>query len=675
MTPAGSVRRRCAASGVVLTGLIVAWAAPLAAQVPTDTVPAEPLPPDTVQVEPLPPDPTQVEPGAPDSVIADTLQADTAGVLPDSLAQVTDTTGLVPDSLIFHELPAIPGGSRAGWERGVWVWGRQDMMGSRALTLGELLSEAPGIVPVRGGDYGAPSAVSAFGLGGGRIRVFHDGFELLGLDGGMPDLAHISLVGLEEVRLERGLGGLRIELTSHRIDDPRPVSGVQAGTGDLGTNYLRGTFMHPRALGGSFGAGLERLDTGGSRGAEPGSRTDGWFRFSMHRGDDAGLRLELRTAKNEFRSIRDTVPYPPEFTRRDLILRGRLRLAEGLVAEGFTGSSSVVGGGDDLTPIDISRRQHGLRLGFERDGWWARGGYRLISGPDLPSSVLDVEAGGLFRDIVGVSGRLARDTWAGRAATMTSVSAWTEPFFGVSAFASWEDGTAGSPISAARMVVVEEAPDGAEGDGQPGDGEDPPPEEPGPTHRFTERTGLRVGLVARIGPLDVQAAQLTFDVDSLVPLGFMADREGIAAPGGRFTGFEVSTELRFPLDGWSLYGSLTQFDQGTVYLPERAYEGALRYHGLPMESSENLEIWLSAGVQGRDPMLTSYPAEQGAPPPGLLSVPFEQSWYAFFQIRIVSVQAFFRFENVSIRQNNQDLPGRLLPQFRSMYGIRWVLWN
>jgi hypothetical protein len=635
-------------------------ASPLAAQVPPDTAQAEPLPSDTVQAEPLPSDTLPVMPSVADSLLADSLQ--------------TDTVGIVPDSLIFFELPELPGGSPAGWERGVWVWSREDLLSTRALTLGELLAEVPGIVPVRSGDYGAPSAVSAYGLGGGRVRVYHDGFEVLGLDGAMPDLAHIALVGLGAVRLERGLGGLRIELTSHRIDDPRPVSEVQAGTGDPGTNFLRGMFLHPRALGGSVAAGLERLDTGGSRSAEPGARTDGWFRFSMHRGEDAGLRLELRTAKNEFRSVRDSVSYPPESSRRDLILRGRLRLAEGLVAEAFTGNSSVEGSGDDLTPIDASRRQHGLRIGFEWDGWWAGGAYRLISGSDLPSSVLDLEAGGQVRDLIGVSGRFARETWAGRAVTVTSVSAWTEPFFGISAFANWEDGTRGSRILSPRIPVEEEDPSEGEGTDPPVEGGEEV-EDPVPTHRFTDRNSLRVGLAARVGPLDVRAARLTFEVDSLVPLGFMADREGVATLGGRFTGFEVSTELRFPLDGWSLYGSLTQFDQGTLYLPERAYAGALRYHGLPMESSENLEIWLAAGIEGRDPMLTAFPGEEGAPLPGLLSVPFEQSWYTFLQIRIVSVRMFFRFENLTLRENNQDLPGRFLPQFRTMYGIRWVLWN
>lgn len=690
--PRGEGRRGIWRWYSVAAALVLTVAGPASAQVLPDTTQVPPdtaqvLPdtadviPDTVRVEPLPPDSTPVGPLPGDSLVPDPIAPDTPQVAPeDSLRQVADTAGMVvdsagetPDSLIFHELPAIPGGAAAGWERGVWIWSREDLVGTRALTLSELLADVPGIVAVRGGDYGAPVAASAYGLGGGRVRVFYDGYEILALDAGVPDLSHVGLAGLENVRLERGLGGLRIELTSYRIDDPRPTSGVHAGTGDLSTNLLQGTFIHPRALGGSLGLGLERLDTGGSRAAEPGARTGGWLRYTLHRGDDAGLRVELRSATNDFNSARDTVSYPPDYSRRELVFRGRMRVAEGLVAEGFAGTSSVKGGGDGLTPVDASRRQYGLRAGYERDEWWADGAYRLFSGPDLPSSTLDLEAGTVVRELVGIRGRVTRDTWAGRSATMKSVGAWTEPLYGVSAFASWEDGSSGSAITAARVPVpVEEEPEEPE----PGGGEEQPePEEPGPTHRFTQRTGVRVGLAARVGPLDVEAARLSFEVDSLIPLGFMGDRGGVATPGGRFTGFELRTQLRFPLDGWSLNGSITQFDRGTVYLPERAYEGSLRYHGLPMESSENLEIWIAAGVQGRDPMLTALPGGEGTPPPGLSEVPFEQSWFAYFQIRIVTVRAFFRFENLSVRQSNQDLPGRLLPQFRAMYGIRWILWN
>ena len=54
---------------------------------------------------------------------------------------------------------------------------------------------------------------------------------------------------------------------------------------------------------------------------------------------------------------------------------------------------------------------------------------------------------------------------------------------------------------------------------------------------------------------------------------------------------------------------------------------------------------------------------------------FFQSWYARLQIRIVSLSIFIGWENLTRRDNLQDFPERILPVTRSVYGIRWTLWN
>jgi len=41
----------------------------------------------------------------------------------------------------------------------------------------------------------------------------------------------------------------------------------------------------------------------------------------------------------------------------------------------------------------------------------------------------------------------------------------------------------------------------------------------------------------------------------------------------------------------------------------------------------------------------------------------------------VTVRLFFSWENLSVRRNLQDFPGRLLPVTRSFFGLRWDLWN
>jgi hypothetical protein len=42
---------------------------------------------------------------------------------------------------------------------------------------------------------------------------------------------------------------------------------------------------------------------------------------------------------------------------------------------------------------------------------------------------------------------------------------------------------------------------------------------------------------------------------------------------------------------------------------------------------------------------------------------------------VVTVRIFIRWDNLSIRTNNQDIPGRVLPRTRAMYGVRWTLRN
>jgi hypothetical protein len=639
--PLPSVGALALAAAVLLPG------APLGAQEP-DT-----LPPDSV---------------ARDSLRVDSLALDSLGL--DSLALAGDTLDVdsldaVPDSLVFHELPALPGDRPAGWETGVWLWNREDLLSTRALSLEELLAGIPGLVPLRGGDFGTPRSASAFGLGGGGMRVFLDGFEILPLAGGVPDLARIGLGGIEEVRVERGPLQLRVELTSYRVDDPRPLSLVEAGTGELDTNRLNGLFIHPRVAGGSFGFVLERTDSRGRGATEPGSQGGTWFRYTLHRGDGAGLRFELRQTTAET-SVEE---YAERGARRDWVVRARARIARGLVAEAFTGSSSVEEGPEEgFLPVDRSRRQHGLRAGWEMGPVWLRGSARLLAGVDLPSSSLELEGGGRLEGIGSVAGRITRESWDGVGVTQRSVEGWTDPILGLSAFAGWSDGQVASRI----IRPAEEPPE--EPEDPPEDPEDPPePEDPLPVLRLADRSGLRLGLRGRLGPLDLSGAWLRMEADSLLPLGIQLDRDqGVVTPGGTFTGWEGRVGLRLPVQGFTLRGQLQSWDQGARYLPPLTYSGGLHYHDTPMEGSDNLEIWASAEVHGRDPMLVPFPQEGGT---GLQAVPFGQSWDFFLQIRIVTVRIFLRLDNFTGRENLADLPERLLHTGRSVYGIRWTLWN
>jgi hypothetical protein len=164
-------------------------------------------------------------PLAPPSVLSGQVIPDSTQTLPDSLRVLTpdDSLGLqevLPDSinpedtLPAVQLPELANPLPEGWYTGVWEWNREEILGSKAITLAELLEEIPGVVPLRGGDYGTPVSVSVFGAGGGRIKVFRDGIEILPLEGSVPDLSRVGIGGVRSVRVVRSVGDLRIELES-----------------------------------------------------------------------------------------------------------------------------------------------------------------------------------------------------------------------------------------------------------------------------------------------------------------------------------------------------------------------------------------------------------------------------------------------------------------------------
>lgn len=597
----------------------------------------------------------------------DTLPRDTAGVQerPDTLAQ--DTAAV---DTVFYNLPELDPSGPSGWETGAWEWDHEAILNSGATTLVELLREVPGVVPLLAGDYGDPSGITAFGVGAGRVRILRDGFEVVPLGGGVADLTRVGLGGIARVRLERGGGELRIEMTSLRHDDPRPRSLIEAGTGDLDTNLFRGVFLGPRALGGSLGVGLERADSRGARGDESGQRTGSWLRYQLHRGDAAGLAFDFRRMSSETAAE----PYAASVTRTDWTVRGRVRLASALTGEVYHGRSThrVEDTREAYAREGGARSQTGVRASLEAAAFRGRAAYRRFGGDDLPGDRLDLELSASDSTFGGFSAGLDRAGWEGETTTRRHARAWTRPIVGFSLFGSWESGTVGARTRPLLDVVpppdtTEQEPDTAQAD-------------PGPTYRITDRSASRVGASFRWRGLMLAGARLRFEADSLLPLGIEPDRAGPALPGGERTGWEVGGRVPLPLlSGLALEGSLQQWDEPLPYLPERIYEAALRYHRTFLESG-NFELWTAIGVRGRDPMTVRQVAaveedEEGNPVIELGAVPFAQSWHGRIQMRIVSVRIYVAWENFTIRRNLQDFPDRLLPQTRAVYGLRWSMWN
>lgn len=642
----------------LIVGASVALAAPVAAQDPDSVVVVAPPEPDST--------------AAP--AVADTLTP------PPSLPADT----LPPP----NRLPAVPGDVREEWtdERDIYTWDRDALLGRPHFTLLELLLEIPGTIPLRQGDYGTPEGIVLDGMAGGRVRVFSDGVEEIGLLGSAPDLSRIPLVGLERVVARRTGGELRIEITNLQAVEARPLTLIEAGTGDLDTNLFRGTFVSGDALGGAATVGIERIDTQGTGGNEPGARQGVILRYLRPLFDDRlTVAAELRRGISQHDAGSEANLGPSPMQRNATVLRARWTATPELVVEGFWARNSLRETEDTIAPVDLETTQIGGRAGWERGPFWARGEVRSFDG-DLPSLRLDLDAGVHHPAFGSARLRWGRDSFDGESASIQGLEFETAPRIGFSLFGGIERGDRGWRGQAALDTIpvtepVEGEDGGGDGTGDGGTDDDPVDETPS----YVVPRGLgaldhfRIGVRFQGLGGDLSAAWLSTETDSIGGFTTFLEGQGERFAGVESTGWEVAGRWNLPiLRGLAFTGSLQRWDTPGVLRPEEVYRAGFVFNRTYYDTG-NFQLWAGVMAEGRGrmeiPILgTADPEDPEAPVP-LQTVPFQQTWNAWLQMRIVTVRIFIRWENLTLRQFNQDFPDRFLPATRSTYGVRWTLFN
>lgn len=639
---------------------------PASAQDPPDSLR---VPPDSLQVLP---DSLQVSPDSlrDSAAVADSLAPG------DSIAADSVQADSIAPPPVF---PTLPDPAPASGITGIWEWDRDELLGVRGQTLWELLADIPGLLLVRSGDFGSATAVFPIGYSGGGLRLYYDGVEHLPLEGSVPDLARIPVSGLEGVRVVQRPGGVEVHLFRHVHTDVRPASLVEAGTGDQDTNLLRATFSLPRLFGGKGALAIERLDTRGRD--TPGAVTGGWFRYSVHRGDRAALRYEVRRMASDRTVINES---PASVSRSDWTLHGRLRLAEGLLAESWATSASVAtGDSTEVFPFSPEpRKQRGASLSGTRGPVWGRATARYNEGKGVADREISVEFSALSGRWGGASGRSWREYWDDRRGSGYDIRAWATPHPYAAFFVERGNGSRSVPF---LNPPPTEEPEDTTSNGT----EDPDSMEmdPGPGGRFTTRNGTRAGARLRWRRNEVSVARLWIEADSVWPTQLLFDRGGLVRPQPRRRGWEVTG--RFPLRARGLFlAGEVQFWEKTdsaatpvLYFPDHVYRAGFSFHRTFLATG-NFELWVDLGVHGRPEMYVPLP-DGSVPPPEEGEedervpqiVPFYQNWYFRLQMRFLTLNIFTTVENVSYRANNQDVPGVLLPVTRGMYGVRWTFWN
>lgn len=641
----GDGRRR--GPGVVLLGLmgVLGAARTAAAQEPT------PLPDSTAVVD------------------STAVPAGPAGMPLDSLGLPKDSVAAADTLEPIDVVQRFPRGTAPSWRAGVWEWDRKALMASGAASLTDLLERIPGVQPLRYGMFASPEAVNAWGMTAGRIEVVLDGFALDPLNAGVYDLSRFELAGLERVRVERAAGRLRIELETIAPTDRRPYSMVEAGTGQPdGAKLFRGVFQAPRVFGGPLSLAVDRVDSEGLNRAEPANTFATWLKWARIVGTTA-LQLELRRASVDRQLADGTLV---EGSRQDWVLRARGTPFGRVTTEAFFGASSLEGGlasaavepvptggtegeegageaedgaaeADDDGPTRLSSVQAGVRAAFESDRGWSRATVRLRNQEALPAVETELTGGLRPFDPLEVSGSVSWADWRdGSSAAAYGVRAEVGPFLGLRPFAELSGGRRGVPFL-------------RDSDGAP---------------VLTDRTSIRIGGDFSRGGLHLAGAFLKLSADSIPAYGLPFDRGAGLFPGGDLTGFEVTGRIPLFWEPLALEGWYTRRWGAApwIYLPEDSWRAALVYSHSPLPSG-NLDVLARIGGRHRGAMIV--PTGDGA----TAFVPGHTVFDAYLQLRILSVWAFVRWENIFLRPGVQDFPGRSFPRQRVFYGVKWEFWN
>src|SRR6185295_7460142 len=131
------------------------------------------------------------------------------------------------------------------------VFNRYSIEWGHAATVGDLLTQVPGVFLWRGGYIGRPEPVNYRGRGASSAEYYLDGVPYVpaGVDSVAVDPAQFSISFLDRIEVERGPGQIRVYLFTRRHDRVAPRSRIAVARGD--NNFAR------------YEASLERRFTNG----------------------------------------------------------------------------------------------------------------------------------------------------------------------------------------------------------------------------------------------------------------------------------------------------------------------------------------------------------------------------------------------------------------------------
>lgn len=652
--------RRAGSSGRSWLAAVV-WCAlcagPASGQKPA---PRDTIPGDSVRIE-IPPE----------AVASDTLPGDSLMPAP-------------PDSATpAPALPDFPDPLPAGWAFARWELTRDELLRYRGLSLLDLLERLPGLHSIRSGGFGRPAGLAPAGLGGSAVRLFVDGYEIDPLGSTSHEMQRIGLIDLESVRVERTPAGVRIDLFSFRLPDARAYSEVEAAAGNYGTRLLRATLSRVSGSRSVVTAAYDLASTNGVGLHEPFQARGGKIRWIYQLAPRTGLALELAQGGAE----RGGGTAPLDFTRRDLTLRARHELFEGLTVDGLIGRSWWRREGDRPAPTatrpDTIRPDVGRTQGLLR-ALWTTGladvelSARLRAGEEGATAPgVHIAARGVLRPLpwVTTEGEISAAAHAGAAATLARAAGRVGPFAGLSAFASITAGDRWVPLSRDTSITYEVVVEDTVGGEPVPSTEARTRVEPVFSSVLSSAAGARLGAEWAGGGAVVGAAAVLLGPGIIAPFGVFFDRGIDPVAAGSARGVEGYLSVPFPWTGRALRlegsGSAWQEIGGRPYLPSTEARIGLEYHDVRIEGQLEPTVRVEAVHRGE----TLVPGIDGATF-GHVAQPYTYL-NLLLQIRVLDVRAYLIWENPTHNRLALDLPAGpgFQPGQRVVYGARWWFRN
>ncbi len=560
----------------------------------------------------------------------------------------SDSTRARRDSLADAALAPIARADAAGVEA-AYRWTRDAIFVSGAQTVAELLELTPGVTVMRSGYISSPAAVSYLG-DLARVRVFYDGLEMDPLNprnSGVLDLIEVPLWSVEEVRLERGPGELRVHLRSWRIRSVVPVTRTDIYTGDEDTNLYRGFFGRRYVGGVGFQIGAQQYSTSSRRVTGGGDELSLLARAAWARDwwSVDGFVVRARRAREEQLRVGDRRVAPFEGARTDAYLRAAAGDPEhGAWVQLIAGSQEF----KEETPGTAAPPPP------DPDD-------PIPSADTIRSRAQYVATGGLTLAGIRLTGTNRMRVFEGNTFHDQSVRASLDRHrLGVSVFAerAQSDSTMRADAIARLQLTSFLWLGGAVGVQRDDD----------ERTNAAEQTSFRGEVGIRFRELNASAGILSRDSTLLAPATVFDTAYGPGADG-QANGIFGTANGRVWRDVF-VRGNLTYWDDDGPYRPQLQTRGEiyLSTRWLSRFPSGNFGLLLSAVVDGRSE--TCFPFKDGtcemAAPSQVINTVVE--------LRILQAVLSWRFENIRASQYNL-VPGYSMPRAVSLYGVRWEFRN